>query len=62
MTGLDLGSGAGPKRDVIADNLTCTHQGGSAHDSYQPVHKVLGPFPLHVSTYDLTRHGIPVSG
>lgn len=62
MTGVECGGGVGPKRDVVAYNLTCTHQGGSMYDSYKPQHKVLGPCPLHLSTYDLTRHGILVSG
>jgi arsenite oxidase small subunit len=61
-TGVESGGGIGPQKDVVAFNLTCTHQGGSMYDSYKPEHKVLGPCPLHLSTYDVTRHGILVSG
>ena len=29
---------------------------------FNPQHQVMGPCPLHLSTYDLTRHGIVVAG
>lgn len=60
--GEEAGGGVGPQKDVVAFNYTCTHQGGPLQDSYKPEHKMLGPCPLHLSTYDLTRHGILVSG
>jgi arsenite oxidase small subunit len=56
------GGGIGPEEDVVAFNYTCTHQGGPMQDTYHAADKVLGPCPLHLSTYDLTRHGILVSG
>jgi arsenite oxidase small subunit len=60
--GRTAGGGIGPDSDVVALNYTCTHQGGPLHGSYKAGHKVLGPCPLHLSTFDLTRHGIVVSG
>lgn len=60
--GVKAGGGIGPKQDVVAYNLTCTHQGGSLYDTYKGATKSLGPCPLHLSTYDLTRHGILISG
>jgi arsenite oxidase small subunit len=31
-------------------------------DSYKSEHKLLGPCPLHLTTFDLTRHGMVASG
>ena len=60
--GVEAGGGIGPERDVVAFNYACTHQGGSLYDSYKADTKSLGACPLHLSTYDLTRHGILISG
>jgi len=60
--GEEAGGGVGPDKDIVAFNLTCTHQGGSLEDTYVASDKALGPCPLHLSTYDLTRHGILISG
>jgi arsenite oxidase small subunit len=30
--------------------------------AFKPKHSVLGPCPLHLSTFDLTKHGMIVSG
>ena len=60
--GVAAGGGIGPDRDVVAFNYTCTHQGGSLADTYKGDTKSLGACPLHLSTYDLTRHGILISG
>ncbi|MCG8355404.1 MAG: arsenate reductase (azurin) small subunit [Kiloniellales bacterium] len=60
--GREAGGGIGPQRDVVAFNYTCTHQGGPLQGTYKPGDKALGPCPLHLSTYDLTRHGITISG
>lgn len=56
------GGGIGPNRDVVAFNYACTHQGGSLDGTYKGDTKSLGACPLHLSTYDLTRHGILISG
>ena len=60
--GQRAGGGIGPEEDVVAFNYICTHQGGPMQGTYHAADKVLGPCPLHLSTYDLTRHGILVSG
>ncbi|MEM9431003.1 MAG: arsenate reductase (azurin) small subunit [Pseudomonadota bacterium] len=60
--GQEAGGGLGPQKDVVAFNYTCTHQGGALQGTYQAADKVLGPCPLHLTTFDMTRHGIFVSG
>jgi len=60
--GTKAGGGVGPDQDIVAFNYACTHQGGSLMDSYKADTKSLGACPLHLSTYDLTRHGILISG
>ena len=60
--GVPAGGGIGPDRDVVAFNYYCTHQGGDMTGTYKGDTKSLGACPLHLSTYDLTRHGILISG
>ncbi len=60
--GVEAGGGIGPNKDIVAFNYTCTHQGGDMSGSYKGDTKSLGACPLHLSTYDLTRHGILISG
>jgi len=60
--GVRAGGGLGPDEDVVAFNYACTHQGQSLYGSYKGDTKSLGACPLHLSTYDLTRHGILISG
>lgn len=57
------GGGVGEGRNIVAFNTICPHQGGymGAEDFKRP-HSVLGPCPLHLSTFDLTKHGMIVSG
>ena len=59
--GRRAGGGIGPAQDVVAFNTLCTHQGGSLRGLYNSEHKVAGPCPIHLSTFDLTRHGMVVS-
>lgn len=57
------GGGVGAQQDIVAFNTLCTHMGGPVGaDTYKAKHKVLGPCPLHLTTFDLTRHGMVVSG
>lgn len=56
------GKGVGKDEDIVAFNQLCTHMGGPLVGTYKKEHKVLGPCPLHLTTFDLTRHGIVVSG
>lgn len=60
--GVPAGGGVGPASDVVAFNQTCTHMGGPLAGSYKPAHQILGPCPLHLTTFDLTRHGMVASG
>ena len=60
--GVRAGGGLGPNDDVVAFNYACTHQGNSLSGSYKADTKSLGACALHLSTYDLTRHGILISG
>ncbi len=60
--GTRAGGGIGPSEDVVAFNYACTHQGNSLSGSYKKDTKSLGACALHLSTYDLTRHGILISG
>ena len=60
--GEKAGGGAGPDQDVVAFSSRCTHMGGTLEGLYQSQHKVLGPCGEHLTTFDLTRHGIVVAG
>ncbi|MGF1764958.1 arsenate reductase (azurin) small subunit [Aliivibrio kagoshimensis] len=62
--GVQAGGGIGKQQDVAAFSLMCTHQGGPLNGQYKVVgeHRVLGQCPFHLSTFDLRRHGIIVSG
>ncbi len=55
------GGGIGPKQDVVAFSILCTHMGGPVA-SYLKIDKVLGPCPFHQTTFDLTKHGMVISG
>ena len=57
------GGGIGPAKDIVAFSALCTHMGGPlGAETYKAKHKVLGPCPLHLTTFDLTRYGMVVSG
>lgn len=61
--GEKAGGGAGKEADIVGFSAVCTHMGGIVGaETYKAAHKVLGPCPLHLTTYDLTRHGMVVSG
>ncbi|MFQ5928151.1 MAG: arsenate reductase (azurin) small subunit [Acidobacteriota bacterium] len=60
--GRPAGGGTGPEQDVVAFNRLCTHQGGTLRNAYNAQYKVAGPCPLHLTTFDLTRHGMVVAG
>lgn len=63
MLGERAGGGVGPKQDIVAFNTVCTHMGGPVGlEAYKAKHSVLGPCPLHFTTFDLTKHGMVVSG
>lgn len=60
--GAVAGGGIGADKDIVAFNQQCPHMGGPLDGTYKPLHQVLGPCPLHLTTFDLTRHGMVVSG
>ena len=62
--GVEAGGGIGEKKDIVAFSTLCTHQGGPLMGTYKATdeHRTLGPCPLHLSLYDIRRHGIVVSG
>ena len=60
--GTVAGGGVGRGRDIVAFNAICTHQGGPLAHSYKAATKSLGACPFHLSTFDLTRYGILISG
>ena len=56
------GGGVGPDQDVVAFNSICPHQGGPLAGQFHGDIGVAGPCPLHLTTFDLTRHGMVISG
>lgn len=64
MGGVQAGGGVGKKKDIVAYSYLCTHQGGPMQGQYKVAgdQRVMGQCPFHLSTYDLRRHGIIVSG
>ena len=54
--------GVGPSESIVAFNAICTHMGGPLAGTYKAEHAVAGPCPLHLTTFDLRRHGMIVSG
>ncbi len=64
MGDVESGGGVGPAQDIVAFSHTCTHQGGPLHNAYKHEgdERVLGQCPFHLTTFDLRRHGIVVSG
>lgn len=64
MGDVEAGGGIGFNKDIVAFSTLCTHQGGPLMGTYRAngEHRTMGPCPLHLSLYDLRRHGIIVSG
>ncbi len=60
--GEPAGAGVGKDQDIVSFSNMCTHMGGPLNGSYKPEHKALGPCPFHLTTFDLTRHGMVISG
>lgn len=60
--GQRAGGGIGPDEDVVAFNNFCTHQGAPMTGTFKADVGVAGPCPLHWTTFDLTKHGMVVSG
>lgn len=63
MLSEEAGGGVGDKRNIVAFNTVCPHMGGIMDaTTFKAKHNVLGPCPLHLSTFDLTKHGMVISG
>jgi len=60
--GIEAGGGIGKNGDVVAFNTLCTHMGGPLGTLYKPKDGAVGPCPFHQSSFDLTRHGMIVTG
>lgn len=60
--GEPAGAGVGNDKDVVAFSNLCTHMGGPLNGTYKSAHKSLGPCPLHLTTFDLSRHGMVIAG
>lgn len=56
------GGGVGRDRDIVAFNSLCPHMGGTLMGQYHHKEKVQGPCPIHLSTFDLTCHGMTIAG
>jgi len=54
--------GIGPDGDVVAFSAFCAHMGAPMDGVYDHRHAVLGPCPLHFSTFDLAKSGMLVMG
>lgn len=60
--GDEASGGIGPEKDIVAFNSLCPHMGGGLGGLYRAKHKATGPCPVHLSVFDLRRHGMVVSG
>ncbi len=56
------GGGVGKEADVVAFNDLCTHMGGPLAGLYKDRFKAIGPCPHHLTSFDLTRYGMVISG
>ena len=59
--GTRAGGGVGEGQDIVAFSARCTHMGGDLSGGYVGQHKLVG-CREHLTTFDLTRHGILVAG
>lgn len=60
--GEEAGLGVGSDKDIVAFSTLCPHMGGPLAQAYKSKYKALGPCPLHLTTFDLKRHGMVVNG
>jgi arsenite oxidase small subunit len=60
--GVTAGGGIGPQADVVAFSTRCSHLGGKLRGTLQADVQVLGPCPRHLTTFDLSRHGVVITG
>lgn len=60
--GREAGGGVGADKDIIAFNALCPHMGGLLTGQYRHEHAAAGPCPFHLTTFDLTKHGMVIAG
>ncbi len=60
--GAPAGGGVGADKDIVAFSALCSHMGGMLAGAYRGEDKIAGPCPLHLTTFDLTKHGMVVAG
>ncbi|VAX23029.1 Arsenite oxidase small subunit precursor [hydrothermal vent metagenome] len=61
--GEPAGGGVGPDNDIVAFSTLCTHMGGEMGlKKYKHKDKAYGPCSFHLSTFDLTKHGMVIAG
>jgi arsenite oxidase small subunit len=54
--------GIGPEADIVAYSTACSHMGAPLDNVYNHEFGILGPCPLHFSTFDLSKSGMNVMG
>ncbi|MGI9253824.1 MAG: arsenate reductase (azurin) small subunit [Thermomicrobiales bacterium] len=54
--------GIGPDGDIVAFSAACPHMGAPLDGVYNKDLSVLGPCPLHFSTFDLAKSGTLIVG
>ena len=57
----EAGGGVGPDKNIVAFHSLCTHQGGPMAGTFHG-DGIAGPCPLHLTTFDLNRHGMVIAG
>jgi arsenite oxidase small subunit len=61
--GRPAAGGVGPAQDIVGFSARCTHMGWEmAAASFHADPGIAGPCRGHLTTFDLTRHGMVVSG
>lgn len=60
--GVPAEEGLGPDGDVVAYSAACPHMGAPLDGAYNSERAVMGPCPLHFSSFDLTRSGMQIMG
>jgi len=60
--GVPAGSGVGEDQDIVAFHTVCPHMGAPLDSEFSASNYSLGPCPYHLAVYDLTRHGMQVTG
>jgi arsenite oxidase small subunit len=54
--------GVGPDQDIVAFSSFCSHMGAPLDNVFNAEHGIVGPCPLHFSTFDLSKSGRLVMG